>query len=388
MNGKGKYFIISGIAACVSLLLLITTTYGADITIGGDYTDIGTIIFVSPKPGDSATANGTALLNTLNGITDASETNPYLIKLGPGIYDLGTCDTSGSPPFTCVVYMKPYVSIEGSGEKATKITAAPINTVLPPAAGTVMGADNAELRSLTVETAGTSTYSAAIMNVSASPSIMHVTATASGATSGNTGVYNATSSPVMINVTATGIGGSTTRGVYNFSSSPVMTNVTATGSGGSGNTYGVANNVSSAPVMTNVTATASGGNVTHGVSNTSSSPVMTNVTATGSGGSLNAYGVSNNQNALPVMTNVTATASGGAVSYGLFFTNYSSATTILIDRSTFEGGTNSIYNTANLTLLIGASKLAGPINNLTGTFTCAASYNGSYVALGADCLLP
>jgi len=364
MNGKGKHFIISGVAACIGLLLLITPVYGADIIIGGDSTDIGTIIFVSPKPGDSATANGTALLNTLNGITDASDLNPYLIKLGPGIYDLGTCDTSGTPPFSCVVHMKPYVSIEGSGEKATKITAAVSSAVLPPTAGTVMGADNAELRFLSVESTGTGTHTTAIVNFETSPSILHV------------------------KVKATGLGSTNSYGFYNsLGSAPVMTNVTADASGGSNNNRGIFNSLSSAPVMTNVTATASGGTVSYGISiGDSSTPVIANVTATASGGTTNNYGIYSN-NALPTtMTNVTATASGGTNSYGLYFLNYSSATTILIDRSTFEGSTNSIANTANLTLRIGASKLAGPISG-GGTFTCASSYNGSYVALGADCLL-
>jgi hypothetical protein len=67
---------------------MITTTYSANIVIGGDYTDIGTIVIVSPKPGDPPLANGTALLNVLAGI-DADFNNPYLIKLGPGIYALG-----------------------------------------------------------------------------------------------------------------------------------------------------------------------------------------------------------------------------------------------------------------------------------------------------------
>ena len=99
-------------------MFFITPTQGANIVIGGNYTDIGTIIFVSPKPGDTPTTAGTALLNTLNGITDNSATNPYLIKVGPGIYDLGTSS----------LQMKEYVDIEGSGEKTTKITGAVTNS--------------------------------------------------------------------------------------------------------------------------------------------------------------------------------------------------------------------------------------------------------------------
>jgi hypothetical protein len=42
--------------ASIGLLFFIAPTYGANITIGGDYTNVGTIIFASPKPRDSDTA--------------------------------------------------------------------------------------------------------------------------------------------------------------------------------------------------------------------------------------------------------------------------------------------------------------------------------------------
>ena len=60
-------------------------------------------VVVSPV-GTSA-ENGQALLNALAGIT-ASAADPYLLKLEPGVYDLG------ASPLT----MKQYVDVEGSGE--------------------------------------------------------------------------------------------------------------------------------------------------------------------------------------------------------------------------------------------------------------------------------
>ena len=44
-------------------------------------------ILVSPKA--SAAESGTALLNAIAGITDNDRNKPYLIKIEPGIYDLG-----------------------------------------------------------------------------------------------------------------------------------------------------------------------------------------------------------------------------------------------------------------------------------------------------------
>jgi hypothetical protein len=221
MNNKRIQLLLTGVTAWISVLLMITSTYGANIVIGGNYTDIGTIIFVSPKPGDLPTTAGTALRNTLNAIIDNSPTNPHLIKVGPGIYDLGT-----SP-----LQMKQYVDIEGSGENATKLTGAVTNSLLPPA-GTINGASNAEPRFLTVENTGVGLYTAALLNSYASPSILHVTVKASGGTTSNQGVFNFYSSPVMTNVTASASGGTFSYGVRNYAASPVMTNVTASGSGG------------------------------------------------------------------------------------------------------------------------------------------------------------
>lgn len=76
----------------------------------GYYSKAVQTIYVHPVPGDH-TASGTALLNALAGITNASATKRYVIKLEPGIFDLGSTR----------LIMKPYVDIEGSGQEASVI---------------------------------------------------------------------------------------------------------------------------------------------------------------------------------------------------------------------------------------------------------------------------
>src|SRR5262245_12834063 len=95
-------------------------------------------VLVSPVPGDPA-ASGTALLNALAGISSPSSTNRWLLKIEPGIYDVGTTP----------LQMRSWVDIEGSGIGVTTIrgTAVAYNA-------TVHGASNAELRLLTVEASG------------------------------------------------------------------------------------------------------------------------------------------------------------------------------------------------------------------------------------------
>jgi len=330
-----------------------------------------------------------------------SASNPCLLKIMPGSYTV-----------TSAVVMQPYIDIEGSGEKVTLITGSLGNSGPSPATAIIRGADNAELRLLTVRnTPGGGNWVVAILNSSASPAITHVTAettgggdsiaiyntssspvmthvTASAAASATVttrGVYNTGySSPTMTDVSASATGGADSYGVYNYNnSSPKMTNVRASASGASFDSYAVRNNLSCSPVMTNVTATASAGQLTYGVDNGgSSSPTMTNVSASASGGTNMNIGISNASSSC-VMSQVTAVGAGGTESYGMYNSG-AGLFTVTADRSTFEGGTNSIFNSAGWTVRVGASKLVGPAN-AAGIYNCVNSYSDSYVALNDTC---
>ena len=113
--------------------------------------------------------------------------NRYLIKVGPGTYSEQ-------------VTMKPFVDIEGSGEKVTTITSASNPTVL--------GAGFSELRRLTVAQTG---GGVGIQNSGPSPTIKHVTVDATGA--GAVGVHaQSGAAPVLIATTVS----SSDRGVVVF----------------------------------------------------------------------------------------------------------------------------------------------------------------------------
>ena len=393
MKIKEMLFNIAGIVAGISLFIA-APSYGANIVVGGDSATIGKIIVVSPQSTDTPSINGVSLINALNSIADASETNPYLLKLGPGIYDIQINS----------IQMKPFVDLEGSGEKVTTITGAITSGSAVPSAGTVIGSDHAELRFLTVENTGTGIENIAILNLSSSPSISHVTANSIG-TGGlscyNYAVYNYTSSPKMTNITATasgtfkihtihnesssptmanieaiakGVQGSDNWAVYNNISSPVMSNVTASaiGSGGGGYNYGIYN-ANSSPSMMNIVATASGAGTysNTGIYNDFSSPRMLNIVATASGASINS-GIHNSWSS-PTITNVTATGSGG-VGTGIF--NLDSGT-IKINHSVIMGTTNTINNGSGVTTFVGNSQLDGGIVDNAGALTCVGSYNAT-----------
>jgi hypothetical protein len=78
-----------------------------------------------------------------------SEINPCLLKILPGVYDIGAN----------TLQMQSYVDIEGSGENVTKIKGRGNSNFI----GVIFGAKNTELRSLTVENTGREDTSIAVI---------------------------------------------------------------------------------------------------------------------------------------------------------------------------------------------------------------------------------
>jgi len=141
------------------------------VRVVGYYTRPVQTVWVRPVPGDF-TASGTALLNAVAGITNASATKPYVVKVEPGIYDLGTATLN----------MKSYVDIEGSGQRATIIQG-------PGAADfsiAVVNADaSSELRDLQVKSTcgATDAVAVPILISTTNTNVSRVTVTASGPSS-------------------------------------------------------------------------------------------------------------------------------------------------------------------------------------------------------------
>jgi hypothetical protein len=319
--------------------------------------------------------NGGALLTALEGIADAAEGNPYLLKIEPGRYDLGSQSLT----------MQEWVDVEGSGEVVTTITASGSSS---SGTGTVLGADNTELRFLTVENTGGSTWAIAIYNDNTSPRLTHLTASAWGGAHYNCAVTNSSESssaptPTMVNVTAIAKGGETARGVDNGGSAPTMNDVTARGYGATDTNYGIYNDAMASFAMTNVTAVASGGSTATAIRNAYCSTIMTNVTARAFNGSSHNWAVYN-QHSSALMSNVTATAvltdSRGLLNTGAV----STPTLVFVDQSRINATTNTIENGYGVVTLVGASRLAG--GPVTGTgITCAGVYDENYTFYNSAC---
>lgn len=332
----------------------------------------------------------------INSITDASASNPYLMKIMPGIYDLGSSALS----------LKDYVDVEGSGENVTLIK----SSIAGVAGGAVNVAGNSDIRFLAIANVGggESAVGLSIRNFAGNNRLTNLLISASGGSDVNYGIINSGEGPTtMTNVVAIASGGGTSVGISNGQTTFVMNNVVATGTEGTSTNFGISNQHCSFE-MSNVVATASGGQQTYGVYNyyayTPSTmtnvtvraseawwnvgvlnggiaPVMTNVFVTASGGTWS-YGIMNSNESYPVMTNVHATATSGAIGYGMV--NNGGGGSVLVDRCTLEGTNGSIMNGAGWTTRVGASKLIGGIAGL-GSYACVGSYDAGYAALDAAC---
>jgi len=277
----------------------------------------------------------------VNSITDASGNNPYLVKIMPGIYDL-----TGS-----VISMKEFVDIEGSGENMTVIKTGRHGGVL-------IGANNAEVRSVTIMNTGPGLQPSGIYNWNVSPKISNITVISYGG-SQNFGIINSgNSAPVITNVTVlveTTDSSSSGIGIYMDNSSPAIDNSTV-------NVYGSigTNNIglmirSSSPSVSNVSV-----NVLGSTSVRNEAIEVVDSTTTYSN---------------PLLTNVTIEATGSASNYGIWSTTMG---VITINRSTISGEPYSLFVYYRSTFKIGSSQLLGLIDNGGGIMQCYGVYDENY----------
>jgi hypothetical protein len=188
--------------------------------------DLARTVIVSPV--GTAVQNGTALLAAHNAIVGASATNPYLLKIEPGQFNLGTQS----------LVMKPFVDVEGSGQAMTTIIAG------DPAGcctGTVQGASNAWLRSLSVVNTGSAEGEAyAIFATAAAGFVVDdVFASAQGSTD-NAGI--AVYAGTFLDVRDSGLsadGGLYATGIYLEDSSVSISDTVASAGAGTTETAGL-----------------------------------------------------------------------------------------------------------------------------------------------------
>jgi len=162
---------------------------------------LANVFTVSPSGGDF-----TSIQAALDSITDASFSNPYQILVGPGVYSES-------------VALKSWVSVVGAGQELTTITA--VGSDVFGFAATVVGAADAELRSLRVYNDGTgANYSVGVSVGAGKPALRDLNVVAIGADLSSTGIYNSGGSGPLIveDSRVDGVGSAEASGIYNLSS--------------------------------------------------------------------------------------------------------------------------------------------------------------------------
>lgn len=314
--------------AVTSTKILDGTVSAADlapdaVTVGPD--DIFRRVLVVSPAGDGAdqAANGAELLAALTFLNGAtSSTARWLIKVEPGVYDVGTA----------LALVPAFADLEGSGEATTRITGGGAFTP------TILVNSNSELRFLTVENSGGLSTNVAIQ-ASGTARVTHVTAIATNTFSG-----------------------STPRGIDLFGTS-VASDVTvrAVSTGANGRARGVATR--DTPILRDAIVTAEV---------TTSSPNY-------------AAGIFVSLQSQPTLINVKASASGNASeSRGLSLQD-SNTNPKIRDSVLVGAGANTnvaVRRELNATATIANTQLVGAID--TG-LTCLNVYNASLVAVDASC---
>jgi len=228
------------------------------------------IAIVAQSGGDYA--NPAAALSAVNTWCGSpSATNPCKIQIMPGVYNIGSTS----------INMQSYVDIAGSGENVTKIVGNYPSGLPFGSAGTIVGANNAELSNITIEAVGMDQGNALTI-ANCSTKITNVSAIASGNYVRTVYLHNSPNA-ILTNVSSKAIyvpygGGSSAAIAFdNYNSSPVMRLVTADVQGGDyGQLNAIHNWSNSSPIIENASLMVSGYNCSGIVSDTNSNTVIRN----------------------------------------------------------------------------------------------------------------
>lgn len=279
----------------------------------------------------------------LDSVTDASESNPYLLKIMPGVYDLGA-----GP-----LVLKPFVDVEGSGENVTLLSGANQDVLL----GLVVGAANVNVRQLSISNIGrTAVYLSGV-----SPTFSSVSILAEG---GDVfGIQVRGGSPAFEDLKVVASTAGTAWGIYDESSAAryrhVGIDITA------GSSYGFQCQGCSSSLLECSIVVGGGTNAT-GVS--AGSPAGLTLDSVVVASPANGYQTAGN-GGTSTLRNVAITAGSVGIS------NYFFATVDVV-RSSIAGGIYSFIGDSSNTN-IALSQITGPLAS-GSTYTCFQNYSGDF----------
>jgi hypothetical protein len=335
-------------------------------------------VIVSPL--GSPTENGTRLMDAMAGITAAGSTNPFLIKLEPGVYDIGANTLT----------VKDYVQMEGSGEGITTVRGNPVSSFQGSPNGVVACGNYTELRWLTVENYGGSGDAFAVSMYQASiVSLMGVTAKSTAAAHAAVAIYINNSGPdfFRVNAQASG-GGSLSAGLYAVSSgfSATLCRIGAYPlQGSTGDSYGVySDNI--AQLNSCTIGAGNGGRDSYGIKNGGTSSLLSMEGGLVSGRNGSRWNHAIQSHGTMHLRGVEIIAEGGTESYGIH--NASDASSANFEGGKIWGATKGVRNDASLgAVYVTTSKLYNGVQISPGALgiTCAGVYDGAFIFYTNTC---
>ncbi len=300
-----------------------------------------------------------------------SPANPWLIRLGPGIFDLGTG----------ALQLPANVALEGAGQDITALVASGYNLV---GLGTLVLAGSNVVRDLSVYNTGNATYDIAVVANGPTNRFTHVIvyATSSSSASGTAiGLYVGSSATAVVdNTEITATNAFNTYGVESIGGyvQNIHTSVFAYGANASGASYAMYCSGGDLAVSGASWISASNG----------TQPVAIHVDGTGGAdieirdSFIDAYD-NNTVGALDLDGAIAILQNDDVYSWqnAIRTSNYA---TVEINNSRVFGGSTWITNGSTVFTRAGGSLLAGTTSN-SGSLVCGANYNGSYASLGNAC---
>lgn len=248
-----------GRAALAVCLAVVALSLAADPALAQATSPYVRTVVVSPTPG-SPTTSGQTLLQALASISGASSTDRWLVKVEPGVYDVGTS----------YLQMKAWVDLEGSGMEKTVIQGTgQAGSVFTFVEGVLKGAAFTEVRDLTVlcVTTAANPGCITIANWNVSPRYTRVRATSTSTDGNHWGFRNTDASPLLDQVEVLVANGGSNYGVVNASSTsrPTIQRSFIKVVNGSFSNDGILNKDTSSAVVEDTTIYARNGGETAGI---------------------------------------------------------------------------------------------------------------------------
>ncbi len=345
--------------------VLITTTAGA-----------ATTIVVVPTQGNPV-QSGNDLLAAVAGITNNNWSNRYVVKLDPGVFELGNQ----------TLQMKQYVDIAGSGVESTLLYGNGNLAATGLFRGIVQGTDNAELRDLTVQVFPVTGRQILVgmYNANTSPRVTNVQFRAYSSTTYCGGIFAIGSSSLLDNVNVRVACAGDAEGMsFDLGlGRPTITraDIIAQNTTSSGTAYGIALYQGGAPSeVRDSKVVALGGSIAAGLGLPTTTQVLT-TTVTGStisGQSApNSYGVYSLGLLGLVLRHSRVAATSGTSNYGV----YDSGNSLIdLENCTVSAVTNTLLGS---NIRVGDSKLQG--GAVSGSVVCAGTYDENFTFNASTC---